>query len=179
MPELQYCTIAFFRNLEQQLIYTHSMMEQFMSFLVPSDGVSTHLRQVPKTQLGEGSIFTVLIDLNDDSVFVKQSEDTVYLEDKHDDDDHRRLDLSIKVLLLSIDNTISLFVSSFPPLCEFCDRNSFQSVPEYKSIANLDRWSGTTVNMHIDLKVKYSILFLNVFLVYMYFDYIIIKLKLF
>jgi hypothetical protein len=89
------------------------MMEQLTSFLVTSDGVVTHLEQVPKTQLGGGSLFTKLIDLNDDSVFVGQSEDTVCLEDRQDDHDHRRLVLAIKVLLMSIDNTISLFVSSF------------------------------------------------------------------
>lgn len=114
MPALQYCTIiVFFRNLEQHLKYTHTMMEQFMSFLVPSDGIVTHLKQVPKTQLGGGSLFTMLIDLNDDSVFVDQSEDTVCLEDRQDGHDHRRLFLAIKVLLISINNAISLFVSSF------------------------------------------------------------------
>ena len=110
MPELQYYTIVFFRTLEQHLIYTHNMMEQLTSFLVTSDGVVTHIKQVPKTQLGGGSLFTKLIDLNDDSVFVGQSEDTVCLEDRQED--HRRLVLAIKVLLMSIDNTISLFVST-------------------------------------------------------------------
>ena len=113
MPELQYYTIVFFRTLEQHLIYTHNMMEQLTSFLVTSDGVVTHLEQVPKTQLGGGSLFTKLIDLNDDSVFVGQSEDTVCLEDRQDYHDHRRLVLAIKVLSMSIGNTISLFVSSF------------------------------------------------------------------
>lgn len=113
MPELQYYIIVFFRNLEQHLIYTHSMMEQFMSFLVHSDSISTHIRQVPNSQLDKGSKCTVLIDFNDESAFVEQSEDTVYLGERQVDDGHRRLVLAIKVLLMSIDNTISLFVSSF------------------------------------------------------------------
>jgi hypothetical protein len=50
------------------------MMEQFTSFLVPSDGISTHLKQVPKSQLDKGSKFTVLTDFNDESAFVDQPE---------------------------------------------------------------------------------------------------------
>ena len=89
------------------------MMEQFTFFLVPSDGISTHLKQVPKSQLDKGSKLTVLTDFNDESAFVDQPEDTIYLEERQDDDGHRRLVLAIKVLLMSIDNTISLFVNSF------------------------------------------------------------------
>jgi hypothetical protein len=50
--------------------------------LLSNDGISTHLKQVPKSQLDKGSKLTVLTDFNDESAFVDQPEDTIYLEER-------------------------------------------------------------------------------------------------